>query len=177
VKILGLLLATACLSFQTANAQDPDPAPATGRNKAVYIEGLGSGVLLSANYDFRFKPTQDGLGMRIGLGGGSFRESISNNRIGLVSLPVLVNYLVGKRRVAFEMGAGVTPIYIDASGTTATGDFISGRGLGAFGSLNLGLRLQPVRNGAVFRLNWVPTVSNTGFYPSWFGASVGFGFK
>lgn len=170
-----LALAVGMLGYRSL-AQEA--VPPTGRNKAVYVEGLGSGVLLSANYDFRFKPTQDGLGMRIGLGGGTFSDQNSNARAGLVTLPVQVNYLVGKRRAAFEMGAGVTPIYVNASGTNqATGDFISGNGFGAFGSLNLGLRLQPIRNGVVFRLNWVPTVSNTGFYPRWLGVSLGFAFK
>lgn len=170
------LLAVLLIGLQSVQAQEATPAP--GRNKAVYVEGLGSGVLLSANYDFRFKPTQDGLGLRVGVGGGAFADQNSDARVGLVTVPLMVNYLVGKRRVAFEMGAGLTPIYINASGTNqATGDFLSGNGFGAFGSLNLGLRLQPIRNGAVFRLNWAPTVSNTGFYPSWFGVSLGFAFK
>ena len=87
-----------------------------GRNKAVYVEGLGSGLLLSVNYDFRFRNTQDGLGMRIGVGGLSLAATATDNngatspaRLGVVTLPVLVNYLVGKGRFAFEMGAGITP--------------------------------------------------------------------
>ena len=82
-----------------------------GRNKAVYVEGLGSGLLLSVNYDFRFRNTQDGLGMRIGVGGLSLAATATDNNgatssahLGVVTLPVLVNYLVGKGRFAFEMG-------------------------------------------------------------------------
>lgn len=169
-------VAALLIGSQMVSAQDAPPLSA--RNKAVYLEGLGSGVLLSANYDFRFKPVQDGLGLRVGLGGGVLSDPNSDAIAGLVTLPLVLNYLVGKRRVAFEMGAGVTPVYVNASGTNqATGDFISGNGFGAFGSLNLGLRLQPIRNGVVFRLNWAPVVSNTGFYPSWFGVSVGYAFK
>ena len=50
-----------------------------GRNKAVYVEGLGSGLLLSVNYNFRLRNTQDGLGMRIGVGGLSLAATATDN--------------------------------------------------------------------------------------------------
>ncbi|MDE5423986.1 hypothetical protein L3073_17360 [Ancylomarina sp. DW003] len=36
------------------------------KRRAVYTELLGSAVIGSVNYDFRFKPGNDGLGMRMG---------------------------------------------------------------------------------------------------------------
>ncbi|MFD1141332.1 hypothetical protein ACFQ4C_09440 [Larkinella insperata] len=149
-----------------------------GRNKAVYAEALGSGITLSLNYDFRFKPTQDGLGMRIGVGGGSFSDTNSDAKAGIVTMPVLVDYLVGQRRVAFEAGAGLTLVYINVSGTDAvSGELLSGKGFGFMGTFNTGLRLQPVRNGVVFRLNWSPAISNAGFQANWLGLSLGYAFK
>ena len=44
------------------------PAQSNGKNKVVYAELLGAGVFGSVNYDFRFKPGSEGLGMRIGAG-------------------------------------------------------------------------------------------------------------
>ncbi|GAB3273172.1 hypothetical protein GCM10027347_45340 [Larkinella harenae] len=149
-----------------------------GRNKAIYAEALGSGLTLSLNYDFRFKPTQSGLGMRAGIGGGSFSDNNSDVRAGIVTAPILVNYLIGERRVAFEAGAGITMLYATASGTdSGTGEFIRRKGFGAFGSINTGLRLQPIRNGAIFRLTWTPVVNGDGFRAGWFGVSLGYAFK
>lgn len=177
---ISLLLSALCLTLTFTRAQDV----AAGRNKAIYLEGLGSGLLLSANYDFRFKPTQDGAGMRIGVGGGSFDATVTSGgttsagTLGVVTLPVLVNYLAGKGRFAFEGGAGVTPIYISASsGSTVNNDFVRNTGFGVFGTLNVGVRAQPIRNGVVFRLNWTPVISDAGFQPQWAGISLGYGFK
>ncbi|MBO0932835.1 hypothetical protein [Fibrella aquatilis] len=155
-----------------------------GRNKAVYLEGLGSGLLLSVNYDFRFRNTQDGLGMRIGVGGLSVAATATNNngttspaRLGVVTMPILLNYLVGKGRVAFEMGAGVTPIYLSATKYQTNNEFVQNSNFGVLGTLNAGLRVQPIRNGVVFRLDWTPMISDTGFQPAWAGVSLGYAFK
>ncbi|GAB2789223.1 hypothetical protein GCM10027275_37730 [Rhabdobacter roseus] len=147
-----------------------------GRNKAIYVEGLGSGLLFSVNYDFRFKPQQDGLGMRVGIGGGNLGGFDAN--VGIVTVPVLANYLVGTRRVAFEAGAGITPIYVKASAADlSTGDVVKADGLSAFGTLNAGLRLQPIRNGVVFRLTYTPIITGSGFLPLFLGVSLGYAFK
>ncbi|GAB3332233.1 hypothetical protein GCM10027299_38540 [Larkinella ripae] len=171
-KIASLILFQFLLTTSVLRAQDG------GRNKAIYVEGLGSGLILSLNYDFRFKPTQDGLGMRVGIGGARISDRNSDARAGAITMPILVNYLIGKRRAAFEVGAGVTPIYISASGTDdVSGELISGKGVGVFGSLNAGLRLQPVRNGVIFRLNWTPIITSEGFQARWLGLSLGYAFK
>jgi hypothetical protein len=154
------------------------------RNKAIYVEGLGSGILLSANYDFRFKPQQDGLGMRIGIGGGNFSGTSTVNgsttpaSAGVVTFPVLVNYLAGTGRFVFEGGAGLTPVYVTTSRVNSTAsDLITDSGFGVTGTLNLGFRAQPIRNGVVFRLNWAPVFNSSGFFPAWAGISLGYGFK
>jgi hypothetical protein len=148
------------------------------RNKAFYVEALGSGITISLNYDFRFKPTQSGLGMRVGVGGGSVSNQNSPGGGGLVTVPVLVNYLIGERRTAFEAGAGVTMAYVTASDLDiGNGELFSDNLFAVVGSLNMGLRLQPVRNGVVFRLNWTPLIGKTGFKAGIFGVSLGYGFK
>lgn len=58
---------------------------------------LGSAVIGSVNYDFRFKPGNDSLGMRMGF---SYLPDV-------LIFPVGVNGLVGKKQVAFEYGTGL----------------------------------------------------------------------
>jgi hypothetical protein len=155
--------------------------PADRTAKAIFVEGLGSGVGLSINFDTRFRPGRlDGLGMRAGVGGLSVSRVQENGlsaNTGFVSLPVLLNYVVGNSRAAFEAGAGVTGVYANESGFDAAGGYSSEKGIGAFGTFNFGLRLQPKRTGAHFRLYWSPIVSVAGFQTLWLGFSIGVGFK
>lgn len=173
MRRIGLLLSGLTLFFRV-NAQD---VPAGRVAKAIYVEGLGSGLGVSVNYDTRFKPGLTGFGLRAGIGG--IGGAGSNGSLGIVSFPVLVNYVVGNSRAAFEAGVGVTAGYITATGTNdLTGDNVNARGFGVFGGAgNFGLRLQPKRTGAHFRLYWSPFVTSYGFQPSWFGVSLGVGFR
>ncbi|MFD2572726.1 hypothetical protein ACFSUS_18950 [Spirosoma soli] len=155
------------------NAQD---APAERPAKAIYVEGLGSGLGVSLNYDTRFKPGLSGLGLRVGVGG--LDVSSSAGSIDIITLPVLVNYVAGNSRAAFEAGVGVTVIRVSAiSASTLPGDNIVAKGTGVAGSGNFGLRVQPKRNGVHFRLYWSPFVTSDIFEPRIFGASLGFGFR
>ena len=90
----------------------------------------------------------------------------------------MVNYLVGAKRSAFEAGIGITPMYasLDIYSPTKP-ELADHNGWGASGFLNLGYRFQPLNNGFVFRANWTPAFNSTGFSPSWFGLSLGYGFK
>jgi hypothetical protein len=178
MRFLLLLLVSTWIHVCPSLAQD---FYRPGRNQAVYVEGLGSGILLSVNYDMRFRRgVQDGLGMRVGVGGASLSGTDGTGQtasIGIVTVPLMVNYLVGKRRSAFEVGAGLTPGYASAR-VTSSGTYQSAEGFGVFaGFLNVGYRLQPLRNGVVFRINWSPAINEYGFQPSWFGISLGYGFK
>lgn len=148
--------------------------------KAIYVEALGSGLGLSINFDTRFqKGRLDGLGIRGGIGGisASASDGTTPTSIGVLSLPILVNYVVGNSRASFEAGGGLTLFRANASGTDAVNGDLSFQGTGVFGAFNLGLRLQPKRNGAHFRLYWNPIIADNRFQASWFGLSLGVGFK
>jgi hypothetical protein len=149
-------------------------------NKAIFVEFLGNGIGISANYDMRLKRgAQDGFGFRTGIGGQNFsgaNEGGQTASIGILTLPLSVNYLIGKKRNAFEAGLGVTPIYSNAA-VENNNRTIYDRGLSSSGFLNLGYRFQPLNNGFVFRFNWAPAFNSTGFSPSWVGISAGYGFK
>jgi hypothetical protein len=150
------------------------------RRKTVFVEALGNGLTVSGNFDLRLKANQnDGLGLRAGIGGGSLSgtdDQGNSASIGIVTFPLAVNYLVGKKRSAFESGIGITPVYVSTSGRIDN-DAFSGSGLALSGFLNLGYRYQPVNNGFMGHIKWTPAITSTGFSPSWFGLGIGYSFK
>lgn len=177
VVLLSLLL---LVGFQLRAQEIAADRPA----KAIYVEALGSGLGVSINYDTRFKPGLTGLGIRAGIGGLSVSGQNtagapgSTVRIGVVTLPVLINYVVGNSIAAFEAGAGLQGVYISAEGQDInSGTIDSSDGFTVGGTMNFGLRLQPRRNGVHFRLYWAPIVNGHGFQPKWLGLSLGFGFR
>lgn len=179
MKKIGLLLLLLFAAFQTKAQEINAGKPA----KAIYLEALGSGIGLSLNYDTRFKPGLTGWGMRGGIGGFSFSGTDNTGQsasIGIVTLPILANYVAGNSIAAFEAGAGILPAYVNASANDlATGGngIASVKGLSLSGTLNAGLRLQPRNKGVHFRLYWSPLFNASGFYPKWLGLSLGYGFR
>ncbi|RYY06349.1 MAG: hypothetical protein EOP43_06620, partial [Sphingobacteriaceae bacterium] len=74
------------------------------RAQNVYIELLGQGLLLTANYDTRFSNKRNGIGGRVGVGFGTL--PLSNNTV--FTIPIGLNYLIGKKINFFEIGLGAT---------------------------------------------------------------------
>lgn len=150
------------------------------RRKTVFLEVFGNGLIASGNFDLRLKPDQnDGFGLRAGVGGGSFSgydDQGNSVSIGVVTFPLAINYLVGKKRSSFESGLGITPMYLSAPGTI-TDEIVSGKGFSVTGFLNAGYRYQPINNGLMFHVKWTPAVNSSGFSPKWFGLGLGYSFK
>ena len=139
--------------------------------KSMYFE-LGGPGLASINYDMRFQKTEGGLGGRIGIGGFSLSED--GDKVSAIFLPIGVNYLLGKdERNYFEIGGGITPVFISSNSSSAQDDdnFTS-----TFGHLNFGYRLQPKNGGFLFRAGIVPIFNKNGFVPYYFGLSFGYKF-
>jgi len=140
---------------------------ATGKlQKSIFVEFFGSAPFISGNFDMRFKPDRnDGFGFRAGAG-------FFNNYI---SIPLGLNYIVGKRRSGFETGIGITPVVRMGGNQDLSGD-PNGSGLEALGFLSTGYRLQST-NGFMLRAN--ASIANTGSYFvfGWPGISIGYSFK
>ncbi len=133
--------------------------------KSIYVE-LGGPGLASVNFDTRFTKTEGGLGGRFGIGGFKSEE------IGLFTLPVGVNYLLGKdNKNYFEVGAGFTFVNISSDNFDEEATFNS-----SFGHLTFGYRLQPANGGVTFRAAIVPVISKNGFLPYYAGISFGYKF-
>lgn len=152
-------------------------------HKNIYGEFLGSNLLAGVNYDMRLNKGQmDGIGFRVGVGGvsvsGFDTQTQTTVRVGVVTMPLEFNHLVGKRSSSFVSGIGLIPVYATAS-TQSGGEYALAEGVGLIGGfLNLGYRYQPKRNGLMFQVNWNPMiVRGSGFQTGWIGVGLGIGFK
>lgn len=131
------LLLFICLSLSTRAT-----SKITNSTTTVQVELLGTYNLAGVSYDQRFSDEYKGFGFKVGIGAGyanapwtfipfkynSFGSFPKNE---IVSIPLQVNYLLGKGNSQFEAGVGITPFYsthkfndksnINAYGTLATG--------------------------------------------------------
>jgi hypothetical protein len=136
--------------------------------KAIFFELGGPGVA-SINYDMRFTKSEKGIGGRVGIGG--FSLGTSGDRVSAIFIPLGVNYLLGKdEKHYFELGGGVTPVFIKDDFSSNSETFKS-----TFGHLNFGYRLQPKEGGFFFRASINP-VFGKGFFTPYYGG-VSFGYK
>lgn len=142
--------------FGKANAQ---PAM-TG-----YVE-IGGPGLASVNFDTRFTASESGIGGRVGFGGFKIGS------VGVVFIPVGVNYLLGKDgKNYFEVGGGVTPIIASEEFTSDNSTFKT-----TFGHALFGYRLQPATGGFSFRAFISPVFGKGFFLPYYGGVSLGYKF-
>ena len=148
------------------------------RAKSIYLEAGGPGSFYSLNYDTRFKKKQNGLGARIGI------TYILVDNENSIAIPFALNYLFGKQKHYFELGAGATyfydfktdysllfneePPYISAK--------LSKFGSGVIGTFSAGYRYQPLKGGFTFRAG-NSIIFKKDFLPLWPYVSVGYTFK
>lgn len=169
--ITGLLclFITTSLQAQTATKTTTD-STVIKRAQSVYVELFGPGLILSGNYDIRFKKTRDGLGARIGVGYIKEKEST------MTSFPVQVNYLLGKGNKFFEIGAGASYLNITHSDKSISSDYLGfGDGPMLLGTITFGYRYEPREGGFTFRASVNPLFNSEMFTPSG-GISLGYSF-
>jgi len=161
-------------------------------SKVFYAELGGPGVLMSMNWDARFKSnTHLGFGYRVGVGFsvGEFRdkeivvgtyndyEYTYYNYVtrAYYTIPVGINYVFGKPNTAssFEVGAGTT--FLTRKKDLFTYDNYSEKKAGHFiGTLVFMYRLMPVNGGFSFRVGFTPMIGTAGdFFPM---GAVSFGY-
>ncbi|SPY35970.1 Uncharacterised protein [Porphyromonas cangingivalis] len=123
---------------------------------SFFIEAGGAGLSpLSFNFETRFARQLNGLGLRVGasfLGFGS---------TGIVTVPVQLTYLLGRRGNYFEIGAGAT-LFHGYSSLFRDRDYgpDSGKSKDTYtrliGTTTFGYRYQPVKGGFMFRAGFAP---------------------
>ena len=167
------LLAIAVLLItvnQTLFAQGNDVV-----NKLFYTELGGPGVVMSANFDGRFKSNSRlGFGYRLGAGFGiaKFDEEQGRVRRTYYSFPAGLNYVFGKPTTAltFEVGAGISYLSREVSifniEVEKQGNLI--------GFVTFMYRRMPVNGGFSFRIGFTPIIGTAGdLFPM---GAIGFGY-
>lgn len=141
--------------------------------KAVFLEAFGNGYLASINYDTRLnKGRSDGWGVRMGIGKGHFFETDEpSNTSRYTTIPLSMNYILGAKRNGLEMGLGITPSFTFHS-VSGNSKNVS---LGGFANINY--RMQPLKEGLLFRIGFTPYFDKNEFEPTYLSASIGYGFR
>ena len=154
--LILLLASTMQLNAQQAsNALSKPP-------KAVFFELLGPGGLFSANFDTRLSKRNDGIGIRGGLSYASINDAT------LFTVPVQLNYLLGKDEKFFEVGLGATYGTGKDEFDTSESEVI--------GTMTFGYRKQPKDGGFLFRAGISPIFADGDFVPYWPYVSFGYSF-
>lgn len=165
-------------------ARDQTPKDVTNSyRKSIFIERHGSGVFLSGNYDTRIKKdVNNGFGVKAGIGiGDYYLTTVTNNNKPTsrrsLTLPLGVNYIIGKKKHGLEAGVGFTPQF-------ALDDIREGfTGVKNKFPYHIGYRFQPKKEGLVARVAWSPVMDklsgwNNFKYISYnTGISIGYSFK
>jgi hypothetical protein len=150
-------------SSREAPAQQAPPADGERTaNNAVYVEGLGPGLLYSINYE---RSLSD-FALRVGFGYVSVSAS-SNSGSGqtqatasLITVPITLSYLgVGSKTHIFELGAGATILHVGEGASsidTSSSATASGAATVVLPHAVLGYRYMPPGGGFLFRVGVSP---------------------
>jgi hypothetical protein len=134
------------------------PAQESFKRNALYVEMLGNGLVLSANYE-RQMSTKPGLGLHLGVGLGNAKPVF----------PFGAKYLidVAGQRSFFELGAGVTLAdegqwHLNAKSESYSAGFIP----------SVGYRYNAPK-GFMWRINYTPVFNKYRTELLFFGLSIG----
>jgi hypothetical protein len=150
-------------------APPPDQEDERTANNAVYLEGLGPGLLYSINYDRSFGD----FAARVGFGYLSISATAqsadgttgSTASATFFTVPITVSYLgIGSKKHMLELGAGATILHVGAGGST----FDASSSQTANGGLTtvlpvavVGYRFQPPHGGFLFRGGISPIIAGS----------------
>lgn len=126
---------------------------------AVHFELGGPGILYSLNYERFFLPQ---FSVRAGLSLFGLRENTTGDNLGVFTVPITGQYLVGKGSHHLELGLGLMTgvLWSDLNSYNKTETF----GLIA-ATATIGYRYQPPRTGFLFRVALTPLYGGSRFEP------------
>ena len=172
VRLLTLLLVglSWCAAPSEAMAQEALSSRSSdfARN-SIFLELGGNGFAYSLNYDHKFFNHASARigGMFIPLQGeGTGLDD--GDRVSVLLVPVMANYLLGNGSSRLEIGGGL--LFGHVGGNLENDEFSEG-GVASFTG-TVGYRLQPVNGGFLFRIGFTPIFTSEGFLP-WAGLSLG----
>jgi hypothetical protein len=161
----------------------------TRYEKVAFVELLGAAGLYSINYDMRTaKGVRNGWGVRVGFERivSNFKDSVAgvieNSRIKFTAIPIVLNYLFGKRKGFLELGVGATYFKFKGEATSITTveryqEETFRQSFGSIiGSFNIGYRHVPYKNGFMYRVALTPLLIEDTFVP-FIGIGLGYYFN
>jgi hypothetical protein len=161
------------------SAEAPAPAPPVEAeeertaNNALYLEGLGPGLLYSVNYDRTFG---DFAG-RVGFGyisvsvtaTSSTGAEQSSASASIFTIPLTLSYLgIGTKKNMLELGLGATILHAGAGATTintSSSSTANGSATLVLPDAIVGYRFQPPHGGFLFRAGLSPIIFASGSLP------------
>jgi hypothetical protein len=156
--------------------------------KVAFLEILGNAGLYSFNFDMRTERNRrDGWGFRVGWERlnveGTSTTGADSGSLKFTAIPFGVNYLFGKKKGFFELGAGATYFFLKLKGSTTTGNSVENYERFGFniksnslaGTFNIGYRHVPYKNGFTYRFCLTPLVIEGNILP-FMGMSFGYKF-
>lgn len=135
---------------EPSSASGPGSEGRTAKN-SVFGELLGPGLWYSVNYE---RMVIDDLGVRVGFMFISLSASAgsTSSSAKFVTLPMTVNYIgVSSGTHSLEVGGGGTLAHASSS-TSSGGLNAAGSGVGGWGNIHVGYRIQPPDGGFQFRV-------------------------
>jgi hypothetical protein len=141
---------------------------------AIYVEGFGSGLAYSINYEYRIT---EQIGLRAGFSSWSMTPIFffSSGKSTFTELPLLVNYLVGRHRDHLELGLGMLVGFSSTEGELFWGNEYSSKGHFILGTAAIGFRMEPKNGGFMFRITFTPFFTFKNVWP-FGGISLGYAF-
>ena len=144
--------------------------PSSGYTQnAVYVEGLGQGLLYSVNFDHRFT---ENIAVRVGF--SHFTIGFITD-VSITTIPVMAGFLTGHGSHHMEIELGIVPVHgsisSDFFGTPegSAGEWV------VLWTATIGYRYQPASEGFLFRIGLTPLFVPHGAQ-IWGGASIGYAF-
>lgn len=163
------LLVLCSLLINSAKGQESRSESSEPEKRAqnIFVELGGQGLLFTANYDTRFSNRRDGLGGRAGIG------YVAIDGDNATTVPLSLNYLLGKGKHFFEMGLGATLI---ATGGNENSIVFNDNQSNIIGTMSFSYRLQPSDGGFSLRAGLTPVFNKDFFIPYYAGLSLGYSF-
>ena len=150
-----ILTGIAILTLSNAFGQDKN---------TIYMEGMGSAILYSANYE---RLLTDKLSVRLGFSSLPFESVETNETVTFTIIPIIGNYLIGSGNHKLVASGGV--LQVSASADAAEGEY--DLDLGMIPTAGVGYRYQRAAGGFFFNASVGITP-----IPGWPGFAFGWTF-
>lgn len=171
--LVALLIGVLTIAAAPDSLLAQDTTSSFPRN-AIYVEGLGQGLLYSVNYDHLFTRHWD---FRVGFASWAITPFFffSSGKTKFTGVPLLVNYIVGGSVNHLELGIGAVVGFTSTRGRLWWGSDYSSSGSAFLGTATIAYRGETPGGGPMVRLAFTPFFTFKRIEP-YGGISLGFCF-